>query len=198
MKNLTNTKTVFYAFLFCMIGGMLLFLVCFNVGSPDIVDSPEYKDLTAYFSNFNLETADHSSSFGSENLSGHKITVFNGWAPWCTGCVNEMPDLQILSEEYADRGLQIIGVVPDYPEKVKNLGADNYDEQIAEKIQSTGVTYPCILADEEFYDKVYPSTKNSMPTTWIVNENGELLEIISGGNSRADWATVFDKWLSMS
>ena len=38
-------------------------------------------------------------------ISENKLTMVNFWATWCGPCVSEIPDLQLISEEYADKRL---------------------------------------------------------------------------------------------
>ena len=38
-----------------------------------------------------------------------RIVVVNFWATWCPPCVEEMPDLQRVHDEYADRGVTVVG-----------------------------------------------------------------------------------------
>ena len=43
-------------------------------------------------------------------FQGHSLTMLNFWEPWCGPCVGEMADIQKLSEDYADKGLQVLGI----------------------------------------------------------------------------------------
>ena len=54
-----------------------------------------------------------------ETLTGEDVALegFKGqwilldfWATWCKPCVEMMPELQKLSETYADKGLVVLGV----------------------------------------------------------------------------------------
>ena len=42
-----------------------------------------------------------------------KLNLLNYWATWCEPCKQEMPALQALHERYADKGLQVLGLVTD-------------------------------------------------------------------------------------
>ena len=48
-----------------------------------------------------------------EILAGKKLTMVNVWATFCGPCINEMPDLGALAQEYADKGVQIVGLLSD-------------------------------------------------------------------------------------
>jgi len=44
-----------------------------------------------------------------------RIVVVNFWATWCPPCVEEMPDLQRAHDEYADRGVTVVGLGIESP-----------------------------------------------------------------------------------
>lgn len=39
-----------------------------------------------------------------------RLLVLNFWATWCAPCIEEMPDLQRVHDEYAARGVSIVGL----------------------------------------------------------------------------------------
>jgi thiol-disulfide isomerase/thioredoxin len=50
-------------------------------------------------------------------VSESKITILDFWASWCTPCMNEMPNLVNIYDNYSDDGLQIVGVSLDNDKK---------------------------------------------------------------------------------
>jgi len=48
-----------------------------------------------------------------------RVLVVNFWATWCPPCVEEMPDLQAVRDEYHGRGVEIIGIGIDSAEKIR-------------------------------------------------------------------------------
>lgn len=46
-------------------------------------------------------------------VSESKITILDFWASWCQPCMNEMPNLVNIYDNYSDDGLQIVGVSLD-------------------------------------------------------------------------------------
>ncbi|HSH46810.1 MAG TPA: TlpA disulfide reductase family protein, partial [Longimicrobiales bacterium] len=60
--------------------------------------------------------------YSARTLDGEKVALadfqgdavlLNVWATWCAPCRQEIPELQSLHEEFADRGLRIVGVTVD-------------------------------------------------------------------------------------
>ena len=115
-------------------------------------------------------------------FGGAKLTMLNYWAYWCGPCVGELPDLQKLYEDYADRGFQLFGVTDegDFARSVQ-------------KMQELGVTYPC-LVNAAGLDKALYS--GYVPTSLFVDENGKVLgEAYVGSRSYADWARIIEGYL---
>jgi len=54
-----------------------------------------------------------------------RIVVVNFWATWCPPCVEEMPDLQRVHDEYANRGVTIVGLGIDNPSALKRFRDDH-------------------------------------------------------------------------
>ena len=111
-----------------------------------------------------------------------KLTMINYWAYWCGPCVREMPDIQRLSEEYAERGLQVLGISDE------EFEADNIDTMAA-----IGVTYPCLRYTRDFDS--YLST-GYIPDTVFVDGNGKVVsEVYIGSNSYEGWAGIIESLL---
>lgn len=107
----------------------------------------------------------------------NKVIVLNFWATWCGPCVHEMPDLEKLYQNYKEKGLQVLG-----------LTLQSKKKQIPAKIKKTGVTYP-ILLDAEPAIKTY-GPFNAVPTTFIINRKGEIVEQIVGARSYKQFENV--------
>ena len=178
-----------------VISCVLIFTAIIYVIGVNIMDNALQKSIKAeseltYFTDFELNGLD-GERMTQDDLKEFKVTVVNGWAPWCGPCTSEMPSLDVLNNKYREKGLQIVGVVADY------YGKDDphYDEQIHSAIKSTGVAYPIFVSDKVFQDKAYITMRNLFPGTWAVDSEGNLIEFVSGARSEADWEAYFDKWL---
>lgn len=128
-------------------------------------------------------------------FKGKKLTMINIWATFCRPCINEMPDLETLNKEYADKGFQIIGIVCDV-----NYNGDGYDEELyntaLDVVEMTGVTYPSLLPSESL-DIIKLSEVYSVPETIFVDENGEIVgQNYIGSRSLEDWKTIVDDVLA--
>ena len=111
-----------------------------------------------------------------------QLTMINFWAYWCGPCVSEMPDLQKLSEDYAEWGLQILGI-----------SDKEYEEENIYVLEQLGVTYPCLRYTADF--DLYLNT-GYIPDTVFVDSSGKVVsEVYIGSKSYADWAAIVESLL---
>lgn len=184
---------------------VLALVIGLNFGIREQEGSDATLESLSYFRTFSLPTAD-GGAFTQENLKNSKVTVFNAWAPWCTGCVAEMPALETVSQEMKSLGVQIVGVVADYqtlidsdkeglnPEMVAL--SNDYIAAIRDTVASTGVTYPILLADKKFCDEVTPTLNDAYPGTWMVDSEGRLIEFEHRQMDEKGWLDSISKVLA--
>ena len=107
--------------------------------------------------------------------------VINYWATWCGPCVGEIPDLIKISEEYADKGFAMIGVL---------TGDDDIDGA-KQFIADQGMSYPVVLPEAFFADNaegIY-----AIPTTMFFDSTGKQVgETVVGSMSYDDWKGLID------
>lgn len=117
------------------------------------------------------------------------LTMINVWTTFCGYCIEEMPTLQTLSETYKEDGLQVIGIVSDVTE------ANNATVQ--DILDTTGVTYPQILASDELKDNFLGNIQ-SVPTTIFVDAKGELIgKPYVGMRDEAGWTSIIEQSLEL-
>lgn len=68
-----------------------------------------------------------------------EVILLNFWATWCRPCVEEMPMLDAMQEQYGEDGLQVIGIALDSPGKVRTF-VTNY-----------AIDYPILIAGMDGY-----------------------------------------------
>lgn len=111
------------------------------------------------------------AAISSEEYRGEALVV-NFWASYCAPCRAEAPDLEKLSQKWADRGAQFIGV-------------NTYDEAAGAEAfaRNYGVTYPSVIdvhsgaTQLAFAGTVPPS---ALPTTIVLDANGKVAARILG------------------
>ena len=93
--------------------------------------------------------------------------MINLWATWCTYCKQEMPELEELSKELAEKDCQIIGICTE-------LEDDDDVAQAIRILEDKGVTYTNIRQTDEIA-KTLPSI--GLPTTYFVDSEGRILTV---------------------
>lgn len=145
-------------------------------------------------SSFSTQTLT-GESVDNTMLSGYPITMVNVWATFCGPCIEEMPDLGALAAEYADKGVQIVGLVSD----VLNSDATIDPEQVElakEIVSSTGASYSHLLPSAELIQSVLMNTQ-VVPTTFFVDETGQQIgETITGARSIDQWRSILDSMVA--
>ena len=131
-------------------------------------------EITPVGTKLSFETTDlKGNAVSSADLfAGHKVTMVNLWATWCTYCKQEMPELEELSKELAEKDCQIIGICT-------NLEDENIRQAI-KILEDNGVTYTNIRQTDELAKTLLPI---SLPTTYFVDSEGRVLTVpVSGVN----------------
>ncbi|HEX7833167.1 MAG TPA: TlpA disulfide reductase family protein [Thermoanaerobaculia bacterium] len=92
-----------------------------------------------------------------------KVVLLNVWATWCGPCRFEIPELQRLHNEYAAKGLEVVGVSVD----------ESGVEAVKEFVDKEKMTYPVALDPE---GKIATLLQTSvLPTTVLIGKDGRVL-----------------------
>lgn len=94
-----------------------------------------------------------------------KVIVLNFWATWCPPCIEEIPEFIKIQKQYADQGVQFIGVAIDQKSKVEAF------------VRQTGVNYPILLGDLAGIDlaRRIGNARGGLPYSVIVDRNGKVV-----------------------
>jgi thiol-disulfide isomerase/thioredoxin len=116
--------------------------------------------------NYMFERLDGTSVQLEEHFG--KIIVLNFWATWCPYCIEEMPDLDELN---AEDDVVVLAVNVQEKKSVVEAYLDEHPYEFDVFIDEVGY----------FSNKFYIS---SLPTTFFINEDGELLGSMPGMMTR--------------
>ncbi len=112
--------------------------------------------------------ADNGHSVTLPNFGG-KILILNFWASWCPPCIQETPSLSRFAQEFAGKGVVVLGVSVDKdPQAYQNF---------LKKYQPAFLTARELKLHEDFGTFMYPET-------YIIDANGKVLKKIAEG---VDW-----------
>ncbi len=111
-----------------------------------------------------------------------KVVILDFWATWCGPCRMEIPGYVDLFKKYEKQGLVILGV---------SLDQDGWTpvRPFMEKYQ---INYPILMGTREIA-QVWGI--NSIPTTFVINPNGEVVEYKIGARPLEYFEEILGKLL---
>ena len=126
-------------------------------------------------------------------LAGKKLTILNIWGTYCGPCIQEMPGLGVIAKEYADRGVQVIGIVLDAGDRLGREYPGMVDTAQTIILQ-TGADYLHLLPSESLYD-LYLTNVSAIPLTYFLDENGRVIQKYLGARREDVWKTLIESAL---
>lgn len=162
--------------------------------NPFLADSESTAETEAqepYILTFEATTIE-GEEMTSDIFADSKLTMINIWATYCNPCLIEMPDLGEIATEYDKTDFQMIGIISDVTTE-----ADDADITAAKDLieDTKATTYPHLLLNQSLYYNLVGAT-DSVPTTFFVNQKGELLGYLVGSQSKDTWVAIIEDLLS--
>ena len=100
-----------------------------------------------------------------------KIVILNFWTTWCPACRHEVPNLQLIHNEYGPRNVVVLAV---------NLGEKL--ETVERFAQNNGISFAVWLDEDRWAGNIYGI--RSIPTTYFIDENGIIRDVNIGTMTR--------------
>lgn len=110
------------------------------------------------YTSLNGQQADTASLKG-------KVVLVNFWATSCSGCVEEMPEIKKLHQQYGARGLQIMAVAMSYD-------PPNYVQAF---VQQNQLPFFVALDGQGSIAKAFGDIQLA-PTTFLIDKQGNILK----------------------
>jgi thiol-disulfide isomerase/thioredoxin len=92
-----------------------------------------------------------------------KVLVVNFWASWCPPCVEEMPTLDQLQQEFKAQNVLFVGIGIDSPSNIREF------------LEKTPVAYPIVIGGLEGSNlsKQMGNSQGALPYTIVINAQGK-------------------------
>lgn len=105
-----------------------------------------------------------------------RVVLVNLWATWCSPCLKEIPELIRLQAEHDPEDLLVMGI---------SLDTDQPEAQVRAFRDEHFPGFFTYLAAETEWDVLVtvidPAWDEVLPTSFVIDRNGELATIIMGG-----------------
>lgn len=117
----------------------------------------------------------HLENGAKADLAAYRgqVVVLNYWATWCPPCRAEMPDLDRLASTYQNRGVVVLTLSDEKPEKIQKFTTEH--------------PYPALtfglFEDEKPSDWIGKQAYAGRPTTVVVDRDGKVRRLLIGGQS---------------
>jgi peroxiredoxin len=94
-----------------------------------------------------------------------KLLILNFWATWCPPCLEEIPAFVRLQSEFAEQGVQFLGIALDSQDNVRNF------------LREHSVNYPSLHGQSDAIElgKRYGNTIGALPYTVAISREGKIL-----------------------
>ena len=143
-----------------LLGFVALFVIFFS--RPHGAKAPK---LGEQVPDFTLQT-DDGKPLKLTDFRG-KIVVLNFWASWCGPCVDEIPSLNSFADQFADKGVTVLGIsVDEDPEAYKNF------------LAKYKVTFLTVRNANRTVSETYGTFK--LPESYIISRDGRLRHKVIG------------------
>jgi len=159
--------------------------------APLAAQAPESKSLAPFW------TLDLEGNEITETIfSPYQLTLVNIWATFCSPCLQEMPALAELRNEFASKNVNIIGIVTDVYHSNQKIFAENRNTANY-IIDQTGADYIHLLPSQ---DLVNLRLKDSqvVPETFFVDSTGKIVgQTYYGARNKNAWKKIIESTLSL-
>jgi thiol-disulfide isomerase/thioredoxin len=99
-----------------------------------------------------------------------KSLMINFWATWCAPCRREIPLLKTLSADWAGRGLEVVGIAVDHPDKVRQFAGE------------FKIGYPVLVGEQDALEvaAAFGMASPAFPFTVFTDSRGEIVTLFLG------------------
>jgi thiol-disulfide isomerase/thioredoxin len=125
-------------------------------------------------------------------IAGHrgKVVLVDFWATWCVPCRKEMPELVKLESRLRAKGLQLVTISADEPEKQSEAEAF---------LAQYNVPAPAYIRrandDDKFINSIDTKWSGALPAVFVYDKSGRKVKMFVGETAIKDVEAAVSKLL---
>jgi thiol-disulfide isomerase/thioredoxin len=115
------------------------------------------------------------------------VLIIDFWAPWCPPCRSEIPGFIELHNKYKGKKFAVVGIA-----------ISTTEDDVKKFIADQKVNYPMIMGTDQIrkdYEKAMGQIIQGIPTTLIINRNGEIAAVHVGADTKSVFENEIQKLL---
>ena len=105
----------------------------------------------------------------SDDYIGKGPVLLDFWATWCKPCMKNLPKVEKIYQEYADKGLTVLAINEDGTRSLS---------KVEPLVNSLGLTFPVLIDEDREIMRLY--NVNGLPTSVLIDENKEIVLTLRG------------------
>lgn len=198
-KNESKKSMLKKVFVFCLTGVMFFSLAACGCKKSTTSSSKNEKSIAQE----KEKKIDNIGKFKTTDLEKNKVTqdifkennltMVNLFSSTCNPCIEEIPHLAELSNEYKNKKVGIIGINIDTDSS--GNPDENSREMVLKVLNNKKSNMKVIFWDENLKNTLLKKT-DALPYTFFIDKNGTIVgEDYLGDRSKKDWAKIIDKEL---
>jgi thiol-disulfide isomerase/thioredoxin len=146
----------------------------------DKVNKPK-KDMAVDFS----WTDENGKTQSFSDATKGKVVFLNFWGTWCPPCREEIPDIVSIGNEFKDKDFVVIGIALERSRNPK--------PKLSTFMNNNKISYANFLPNSDL-NNAYGGI-NAVPTTFLIDQNGKVVERIVGKRTKEEFLKSINKIL---
>ncbi|WP_312649260.1 TlpA family protein disulfide reductase [Aminipila sp.] len=127
-------------------------------------------------------------------FADYDLTLVNLFTTWCSPCIKEIPELNAVDKEMADKKVNIIGMVLDVNEN-GTIDKSKLDK-LNKIIESTKAEYTMVLPDDVLRAGRLKGV-DSVPESFFVDKDGNIVgKTYLGSHTKEEWIKIIEDELA--
>ena len=178
---------------------VLLMSICFVSCGDELDTSSDQSETKGSVGSENLSL----DSFSLTDINGEKVTpeifkknkltLVNVLSVSCGPCMEELPYLAELADEYKEKGVGFLGISTDIdPDGAPDKStAEDFQKILKDSSDNINVVY----TDQDLMIKIFSET-DAIPYTFFVDQNGTVVgKSYTGSHDKDEWKEIIEKEL---